>query len=62
MTEAFRKVLSDITTQKPLTLAELKGLYIEEVIRFAGGNKTKAARILGVNRRTVSRKAKGRTK
>jgi two-component system response regulator GlrR len=41
-------------------LAEVEREYIERVIRAAGGNKSLAAQILGVDRRTIYRKAERR--
>ncbi|MBM4359221.1 MAG: sigma-54-dependent Fis family transcriptional regulator, partial [Deltaproteobacteria bacterium] len=37
-------------------LDELEGRYIARVLKVVGGNKTQAARILGVDRRTLYRK------
>jgi DNA-binding NtrC family response regulator len=42
--------------ERQLTLAELEDLYIDEVLRRTGGNKVQAARILGINRRTLYRR------
>ncbi len=44
------------------TLAEWNSRYIDYVLNFTKGKKTAAARILGINRRTLYRrnKAKGR--
>jgi DNA-binding NtrC family response regulator len=39
-----------------ITLHELEDLYIDEVLRLTGGNKVQAARILGINRRTLYRR------
>jgi DNA-binding NtrC family response regulator len=39
-----------------LTLHELGDLYIEEILKQTGGNKVRAARILGINRRTLYRR------
>jgi DNA-binding NtrC family response regulator len=39
-----------------LTLQELTDKYIEEVLELTGGNKMRAARILGINRRTLYRR------
>ncbi len=41
-----------------LTLAELEERYIREVLRLAGGNRSQAARILGINRKTLLEKRK----
>ncbi len=39
-----------------MTVRDLEDRYIEEVLRFTGGNKVQAARILGINRRTLYRR------
>ena len=39
-----------------LTLAALEERYIRRVLKVAGGNKTQAARVLGLDRRTLYRK------
>jgi DNA-binding NtrC family response regulator len=39
-----------------LSLAQLENLYIEEVLKYTRGNKVQAARILGINRRTLYRR------
>jgi DNA-binding NtrC family response regulator len=41
-----------------LTLAELEERYIREVLRLTGGNRSQAARILGINRKTLLEKRK----
>jgi DNA-binding NtrC family response regulator len=46
-------------TQLP-TLAEWNQRYIEYVLNFTKGKKTAAARILGINRRTLYRRKKGK--
>ncbi len=40
-----------------LSLRELEDAYIEEVLRLTGGNKVRAARILGIDRKTLYRRA-----
>ena len=42
------------------TLAEWNQRYIEYVLAFTKGKKTAAARILGINRRTLYRRKKGK--
>lgn len=41
-----------------VTLEEIERRYIEHVLRAAGGNQTQAAKILGVDRKTLYRKRK----
>jgi DNA-binding NtrC family response regulator len=41
------------------TLGELEGRYIRQVLAFTGGNKQRAARILGIGRKTLYRKLGG---
>jgi transcriptional regulator with GAF, ATPase, and Fis domain len=43
-----------------LSLRELEDLYIDAVLAGTGGNKVQAARILGINRRTLYRRAERR--
>ena len=40
----------------PMTLEELEKAHIQTAINWANGNKTLAARVLGVDRRTLFRK------
>ena len=40
-----------------LTLRELEERYTEEILRRTGGNKVRAARILGIDRKTLYRRA-----
>jgi transcriptional regulator with PAS, ATPase and Fis domain len=40
-----------------LTLRELEKLYIDEIMKCTGGNKVQAARILGIDRKTLYRRA-----
>jgi two-component system response regulator AtoC len=41
---------------KPQSLAEVEAEYVGEVLAFAGGNKTEAARILGISRKNIYEK------
>jgi len=41
------------------TLEELENRYIRQVLAFTGGNKQRAARILGIGRKTIYRKLDG---
>jgi DNA-binding NtrC family response regulator len=45
------------TAQRHLSLREVEDLYIEEVLRLADGNKVQAAKILGIDRKTLYRRA-----
>lgn len=42
------------------TLAEWNARYIDYVLNYTKGKKTAAARILGINRRTLYRRNKGK--
>jgi transcriptional regulator with PAS, ATPase and Fis domain len=41
------------------TLAEIEAEYIQNVLASVGGNKTKAAEILGIDRKTLRERIKG---
>ncbi len=43
--------------QRQLSLRELEELYIQEILAATGGNKVRAARILGIDRKTLYRRA-----
>jgi DNA-binding NtrC family response regulator len=45
---------------RQLTLSELEDLYIDRVLEHTRGNKVHAARILGINRRTLYRRGERR--
>ena len=45
--------------EQELTLRQLEDRYIAEVLESAGGNKVQAARVLGINRRTLYRRSEG---
>jgi len=47
-----------IRDKKFLTLEELEKEYIKEVLKFTGGNKTKAAKVLGIHLTSLLRKLK----
>ncbi len=44
----------------PLPLSEVEWRHIREVVRATGANLTEAARVLGINRRTLYRKLRAR--
>jgi len=45
------------TAQRHLSLREVEDLYIEEVLRLTDGNKVQAAKVLGIDRKTLYRRA-----
>jgi DNA-binding NtrC family response regulator len=45
--------LLDQAAERQLTINELEQAYIEQVLRRTGGNKSLAARILGISRKTL---------
>jgi DNA-binding NtrC family response regulator len=45
------------SAKRRLSLAEVEELYIDEVLRGTGGNKVRAASILGIDRKTLYRRA-----
>ncbi len=58
--QADRFVLSADDPSELVTAAELERRYMQRVLALVGGNKSRAAKILGFNRRTLYRKM-GRT-
>jgi DNA-binding NtrC family response regulator len=42
--------------QNPRSLAEVETEYVDEILAFTGGNKTEAARILGISRKNIYEK------
>jgi DNA-binding NtrC family response regulator len=48
--------LVDVAGQQELTLAELERAYIRRILEKTGGHKARAAKILGLDRRTLYRK------
>ena len=57
---ALRKLLSDTTENEllQLPLAEVEKRHIHRVLASTGGNKTRAARILGIDTKTLYNKLK----
>ena len=43
--------------QRQLSLREIENLYIAEILELTGGNKVQAAKILGIDRKTLYRRA-----
>jgi DNA-binding NtrC family response regulator len=52
--------LLDAAVERQLSLRELGELYIDRILELVHGNKVRAARILGINRRTLYRRGDGR--
>jgi DNA-binding NtrC family response regulator len=53
---SFEETLLAEAFRKRMTLRELSDLYIDRVLAECGGSKLEAARILGLNRRTLYRR------
>lgn len=53
-----KKDLVSVSVERKMKLADIVDLYIDYVLECTGGNKSKAAVILGIDRRTLHRKAK----
>ena len=53
-TDAFVVSANDAT--EVMTLAEVERRYVKRVLTILGGNKTRAAEVLGIDRRTLYRK------
>jgi DNA-binding NtrC family response regulator len=47
------------SAQTSIPLEELERVYVRRVLESRGGNKSDAARVLGINRRTLYRKLLG---
>jgi Nif-specific regulatory protein len=52
------KSTAEVEVSAEITLAELERAHIERVLRHTGGNKSRAASILGIERSTLDRKLK----
>ena len=50
-----------VSAEQLPTLAEWNSRYIDYVLNFTKGKKTAAARILGINRRTLYRRNKAKS-
>jgi two-component system response regulator HydG len=51
-------VLSSVLSREPLSLQDMERLHIIKVLQRAEGNKTEAARLLGIDRKTLRTKIK----
>ena len=51
-------MLSSVSMKDPLCLEEIKRLHIIKVLELTEGNKTRAARLLGIDRKTLRMKMK----
>jgi DNA-binding NtrC family response regulator len=51
-------VLSSLPVKDPLCLEEMERLHIMKVVELTEGNKTRAARLLGIDRKTLRMKIK----
>ncbi len=58
--ETSPAMLTRAAAEDQLTLRELEFRYIDEIMRITGGNKVHAAKILGVDRKTLYRRAERR--
>jgi two-component system response regulator HydG len=54
--QAKRMVIDGIDPNELTTLAELEGRYVRRVLAACDGNKTHAARVLGIDRRSLYRR------
>ena len=55
----FRSSSVELDAESPtelLTLEQLEDRYVRKVLAMAGGNKTRAAQILGIDRRSLYRR------
>jgi two-component system response regulator PilR (NtrC family)/two-component system response regulator HydG len=48
-------------TRRRLSLREMEDLYIDEILESTGGNKVQAAKVLGIDRKTLYRRAERTT-
>jgi two-component system response regulator AtoC len=54
--ESLVDTVMRLALQRKLSLRDLENLYVDRVLEGTGGQKSEAARILGVNRRTLYRR------
>jgi transcriptional regulator with PAS, ATPase and Fis domain len=57
--DSARALLRSAEGQR-LSLRELEDLYIDQILEITGGNKVQAAKILGIDRKTLYRRAERR--
>jgi DNA-binding NtrC family response regulator len=55
----FEDSLLQMAVDKRMTLRELGDRYVDQILTLTAGNKVQAARILGINRRTLYRRGDG---
>ncbi len=55
--EAGEGLMLRAAVARRVTLRELEERYIEEILKVTGGNKVRAAKILGIDRKTLYRRA-----
>src|SRR5262249_26538779 len=54
--KGFEDSLLRVAVDRRMTLRELGDRYVEQILALTKGNKVQAARILGINRRTLYRR------
>ena len=59
---SLEESLAGLARQRGLSLKMLGDLYVEVVLDATGGRKSEAARVLGINRRTLYRREERRSK
>jgi DNA-binding NtrC family response regulator len=57
----FIQAMVQSSAQQKLNLREVEDLYVAEILKLTGGNKVQAAKILGVDRKTLYRRAERHT-
>jgi len=60
--EVSAEELAQLGARRELSLRELEDLYIDAILRRTGGNKVRAAHLLGIDRKTLYRRAERRTR
>ncbi len=54
---SLEAIQSEVKEEWP-ALADIQGIYVEKVLRHTSGNKTAAARLLNIDRKTLDRMIK----